>query len=269
MDVNVESLVTSIRKSRKYRVIAPETIRFLAQEEWDRHRSVKEVEQAVRKRLHNIVASFLGDPDYKEAAVALKSAFVREDNEVEREACIQVMSRHISTRERLPILKAFYRDIFRITGKPRIILDIACGLNPIAFPWMDLPVTTLYHAYDIHQERVDFINLYFTLEGLPPLAHIQDVAVNMPQEEGDVVFFFKELHRFEENYQGRGLLLLENLHARYLIVSFPAISLQGGRSLVKIYRLFMQEMIAGKGWPSQELLYANELVFVLDKGSVS
>ena len=44
------------------------------------------------------------------------------------------------------------------------VLDLACGLHPLAFPWMGLPLTTQYYAYDIHQPRVDLIGHFFNFK---------------------------------------------------------------------------------------------------------
>jgi len=127
----VERIVSSIKCSKKYRDTYEGTIRALATVEVGRHRRTRDAEKAVRRRLHLIVASHLGDPDYDEAATALAKARALGDGPF-RSACRAVLAAHVSTRERLPILADFYPAIWELTGKPRTVLDIACGLNPIA-----------------------------------------------------------------------------------------------------------------------------------------
>jgi 16S rRNA (guanine(1405)-N(7))-methyltransferase len=181
------------------------------------------------------------------------------------------MYAHLSTRERLPILDQFYDEIFAVTGRPARILDLACGLNPLAFPWMELPVLgTDFVAYDIHEPRVNFLNHYFILQGLPPLAYVHDIALQPPGESGDLALFLKEMPRFERNYAGGGRELLQSLDVRWLVVSFPTISTHGGRNLTNRYREFFFELIDGTGWPVTELLFDTELVFCAEKkpGSV-
>jgi 16S rRNA (guanine(1405)-N(7))-methyltransferase len=177
---------------------------------------------------------------------------------------------HLSTQERLPILADFYRQIFQVTGRPQRLLDVACGLNPLALPWMGLwPVNNEpvhYYAYDIHEPRIDFINYYFALAGLPSLARVQDVALHFPQETADVALFLKEMPRFERNYHGLGRPLLATLQVRWLVVSFPTISTHGGRNLTNRYRDFFYELIAGHDWPVTELLFEGELLFCANKG---
>lgn len=262
----VDTVVDAIKQSRKYRDTSEETIRQLAVEAVIEHKKPKPAEKAVRKRLHSIMAPYLGDPDYAAARQLLTDSFAGGDEKVIRAACRDLMYTHLSTRERLPILDTFYRDIFAVTGPPRRLLDIACGLNPLAFPWMGLPAAgTDFIAYDIHEPRVDFLNHYFVLQGLPPHAYVKDVAVGAPTESGDVALFLKEMPRFERNYPGHGRALLDAIDTRWLVVSFPTISTHGGRNLTNRYREFFQQMIDGSGWSAVELLFDTELVFCAEK----
>jgi 16S rRNA (guanine(1405)-N(7))-methyltransferase len=260
-----EAMVAALGASKKYRDTSAETIRALVREELARHRNPKEAEKAVRKRLHNIMAPYLGDPDYAAERVALQEAFAAGDDAGIRQVCLRILKSHESTEERLPILDRFYQQIFAITGQPGSILDIACGLNPLAFRWMNLPASTRFTAYDILEPRIELINAYFRLEGLAPLARLNDVAVEFPQEEADIALFLKELPRFERNYGKLGRPLLEALKVRWLVISFPAISLHGGRSLVEMYRRYFHEMIAGEDWRVTELAFDSELVFCVEK----
>ena len=60
---------------------------------------------------------------------------MQKDSEPElKSACRDILTLHSSTRERLPILDRFYRAVFEITGQPASILDLGCGLNPLACP---------------------------------------------------------------------------------------------------------------------------------------
>ena len=260
-----EAIVEALSRSKKYRDTSAQTIRALVNEELARHRNPKEAEKAVRKRLHNIMAPYLGDPDYSAERAELEKAFETGEDAHIRQVCLRILKSHESTDERLPILDRFYDEIFAITGKPGSILDIACGLNPLAFRWMGLPASIQFHAYDILAPRIELINAYFRLEGLAPLAQMNDVAVQFPQEEADIALFLKELPRFERNYGKLGLPLLDTLKVRWLVVSFPAISLHGGRSLVEMYRRYFGEMIAGKAWRIIEIAFDSELVFCVEK----
>ncbi len=264
-EIDVEAVVTAVKQSRKYGDTSAETIRELAEEAARQHKKPKAAVKAVRSRLHSIMAPYLGDPDYAQEARRLDEAFAAGDAAQIEAVCRDALHAHLSTRERLPILTEFYERIFGVTGKPRSLMDIACGLNPLALRWMGLDLPLDFYAYDIHEPRIDFINHYFQLESLPPLAKVQDVALEPPQKRVDVALFLKEMPRFERNYHGRGRPLLEAVRADFLVVSYPSVSTHGGRNLTSRYREFMYQLIAGYDWPVTELLFEGELVFVLDK----
>jgi 16S rRNA (guanine(1405)-N(7))-methyltransferase len=263
----VEAVVTAIKQSKKYRAASEETIRALAVEALGQYKSARQAEKAVRKRLHSIMAPYLGDPDYAAVAARLTAATAAGDAAQLRAVCRDALYAHLSTRERLPILDDFYARIFAVTGAPHRLLDIACGLNPLALPWMGLPPGAAYYAYDIHAPRIDFINHFFRLQGLSPLARLQDVALAFPAEAGDVALFLKEMPRFARNYGELGRPLLEALRVRWLVISYPTVSTHGGRSLTARYREFMQQLVDGHAWPVTELLFDGELVFIIKKGS--
>lgn len=262
----VEAIVTAVKGSKKYGDVHETTIRELAETAVPRYPRRKEAEKAVRRWLHKIVAPYLGDPDYEEAKADLDAAFAAGDPAAIKQTCAAIMNAHVSTRERLPLLNDFFRQIFAVTGRPRRILDVACGLDPLSFPWMGLEPPIDFYAYDIHEPRIDFLNHYFRLQGLPPLARVQDVAFNVPEEEGDAAFFFKELPRFARYYgDERVRPLLDGLHVPWLVLSFPAVSAHSGRDLTGRYRDFMADLAAGRPWQVTERLFPGELVFCVKK----
>ena len=267
---DVEAVVTAVKQSKKYGDTSEETIRELAEEAARQHKKTKAAVKAVRAKLHSIMAPYLGDPDYELEAERLTAAFAAGDEDAINAICEDCLNAHLSTRERMPIVNDFYERIFAITGQPQSIMDIACALNPLALRWMNLRTThhaSRFYAYDIHEPRIDFINHYFQLEGLEPLAKVQDVAMHFPQETADVALFLKEMPRFERNYHGKGRPLLEALNVNYIVLSYPSISTHGGRNLTNRYREFMVQLIEGHDWPVTELLFEGELVYVVNKGA--
>lgn len=263
----LEAVVTAVKQSHKYRDTHEATIRELAAEALRRYKKPKQAIKAVRTQLHSIMAPYLGDPDYEKEAARLTAVFATHEHTPDqiRATCADIMHAHLSNRERLPLLDQFYRDIFAVTGPPQRLLDIACALNPLAFPWMGLPNTVEYLAYDIHEPRIHFLNHYFQLQGLPPLAILQDVALDFPREQGDVALFLKELPRFARNYPGKERPFLEALNVRWLVLSFPTISTHGGRNLTNRYREFLYQLIDGHDWPVTELMFDGEVVFCVQK----
>lgn len=264
-EAQLTAVIQAIKQSKKYADTSEETIRDLAATALQQHKKPKAAIKAVRTKLHSIMAPYLGDPDYAAAADQLDAAFASGDNTAVTTTCWQILDAHLSTRERLPLLDDFYGRIWQVTGQPTALMDIACGLNPLALRWMGLDNLQALLAYDIHEPRIDFLNHYFRLEGLPPLAKLQDVALHLPQETADVALFLKEMPRFARNYPGQERPLLDAINANWLVLSFPTVSTHGGRNLTGRYRDFMHQLIADKPWPLTELMFNGEMVFCIRK----
>jgi 16S rRNA (guanine(1405)-N(7))-methyltransferase len=148
---------------------------------------------------------------------------------------------------------------------PETVLDLACGLHPLGLPWMGLPAGARYHAYDLHRPRVELINRFFQLWGLPQLASCQDILVEPPRVEADVAFFFKEAHRFEQRQRGCNRAFWQAIRARWLLVSLPTSSLTGRRNLVEGQRALVARTVEGLGWRVQEIQAQDELIFCIQK----
>jgi 16S rRNA (guanine(1405)-N(7))-methyltransferase len=264
-------VIAAIKGSRKYRAVGEETIRALAQHAWPEHQKRKALEKAVRRRLHGIAATHLGDPDYAALAEALGEALGRGDGEAERTLCEGALLQHLSTRERWPYLREFYAAIFEHTGVPATLLDLACGLGPLSLPWMGLPASTHVWAYDVHEPRVAMIDGWLRARGQAGGAELRDIVLRPPSERADVALLLKELHRLQRNYGGVGsgavgVEWLASIPARHLVVSLPAFSAHGGRRLVERYRGMMAALVEGRDWATHELVFEHEVVFCLDTG---
>lgn len=266
-DLPVEELARELAQSKKYRQLdlCLDTVRDVIAQEARTHTGSRTALDAARKKLHNIVAPYLGDPDYPQAAARLDQAFQSRDAAQIRQACAEIMQAHVSTRERLPLLEGLYPALFALTGMPHTILDLACGLHPLSLPWMGLPATTQYHAYDILAERVGFLNHFFTLHGLASTAKVQDILVNPPTETGDVAFVFKEIHRFEQRQRGVTLKLLDALQVPYIVVSLPTQNMSGQIDFTESYRRMFYKIVGQRAWTVREVVFPGEMFFVVNK----
>jgi 16S rRNA (guanine(1405)-N(7))-methyltransferase len=260
-------MINNIQNSRKYRELGlnPETIRDLILQEAPNQPSPKTLRKTVRRKLHNIVAPYLGEPDYQSLAVKLNALVNTEVNSEEvRAFCLEVLSEHASTSERIPFMETFYQRIFAVTGRPETLLDLACGLHPLAFPWMGLPRTTQYHAYDIIQPRIDCINAFFRKIGLAPLAKNKDILARPPQIQADLCLFLKEAHRFEKRSAGCNQAFWASLNTKWLAVSLPTQDLAGTHSLEEQHRELVEANLPEGCQGMQELSFKNETVFLIE-----
>ncbi len=228
----------------------------------------RELVKIVRRKLHNIMAPYLEELSYTEASSWI-DALDPHDATAVREICARILLSHASSRERLPLLEDFYRRIFEVVGTPVSIMDLACGFHPFSLPWMGLPVEVQFFAYDIHQPRVDLINLFFRKMGLQPLAEVRDVLVNPPQQQADVALIFKEAHRMEKRKPGCSRPFWQALQTRWLLVSLPSTDLSGSHDLAGKHRDLVAGIVDGLPWTVEEIVFPNEIVFVIDKGEAA
>ena len=264
---DVEALVEQIAGAKKYRNvgISRDTVRDILLTELERQPNLKAAIHSTRKKLHEVIALYLGDPDYDRALARLEAAARRDDTATMQTICMDVMRSHDSTRERLPLLDTFYPRIFAVTGVPQTVLDVACGLNPLAIPWMGLPEGATFYAYDIHRQRVAFLDAYLKLAGVGGGALEQDILVDPPRESGDVALLLKEIHRMEKRRKGIVLPLLDALDVRWIVISSPTRSRTGRRDVKAAYRQQVHNIVADRPWPITEIEFDSELVYCLAK----
>lgn len=264
MDEQLERLITEVLKGSKYRAVTPDLIRVVGAQELAARRSFKDAVKATRGRLHQVAGAFLDRaPRYEAWLDELRSA---PDSATLRETCRVIMASHASTRERLPQLEAFYAGVFAALPPVSSLLDAACGLNPLATPWMTLAPGARYMACDLYADMCAFIGAALPILGLTGEAAVWDLAASVPPWEVDVALVLKTLPVLEHTRRGAGRDLLRGLAARHLVVSFPTRSL-GGRDvgMAATYRGQIEAIATGEGWAYATLNLANEIVFIVMK----
>ncbi len=263
----LQQLLEAVQASAKYRHIDAEFIRSLGAGELEKRRSLKEAIKATKNKLHQVGAAYQDNtPRYARWLEALQSASQAGDPAHLQATCREIMSHHASTRERLPFLPCFYSAILADIAPVHSVLDIACGLNPLAIPWMPLAPGARYYACDIYQDMIDFLNASFPLLHVDGEAMVCDVIQQCPAHKVDVAFVLKTIPVLEQVDKNAGRRLLQSIQADHLVVSFPGASLGGkGKNMDANYGSHFNELIAGQPWSIQRFSYATELVFVIHR----
>ena len=266
------ALVEAVQSSTKYRGVCGELIKRIGAQELGKRRNLKEAIKATKNKLHQVGGAFLDTEEFSYDAwlERLRLALQTDDQSRLRETCRAIMSRHASTRERLPLLERFYAEIFALLPPVHSVLDIACGLHPLAIPWMPLAENAAYYAYDIYADMANFLQAWMAMLPVQGLAWSSDVLQSCPTQRADVAFLLKALPCLEQIDASAGQRLLHGIQADYLVVSFPARSL-GGRQkgMVEHYETRFSALLAEtQRWRvSGRLAFASELVFVTERTS--
>ena len=263
---DISRMTEKVLHSRKYAGMGlpADTIRDLIIQEAAAGHSAKDTENSMREKLHQIIAPYLGDPDYALEEQRLAEAAAQGDDAI-RKWCLHILSVHTSSRERIPHMEAFYGAIFERIGKPESILDVACAFNPFAFPWMSLPKGTSYHAYDLHTPRVRLLNSFFRAYDMEPLAEVRDILLDPPDVPADTAFFFKEAHRFESRKKGCNRNFWISLPVKTIVVTLPAENLTGTHQMRDRQRSLIEKNIEGLNWQTEETEIAGEMIFIIRK----
>ena len=242
----LQYIIEKVKSDRKYSAIGlPDaTIEDIAQQELTRHPKVEVALNNTKAILHNVVAPYLDDVDYPQAKKQVDEAFALGNEEAIRQTALKILEQHESTRERLPYLEQFYEVIRTVCRPLSIIIDLACGLNPLALPFMGMTELVRYYAYDIHQPRVELINQFFKGWGLEPLAEVRDVLVHPSQIQADAAFLFKEAHRMEKRRKGSSRDLIKVISARVVFISLPTRSLDRRHNLSARMERLVKEIFA-------------------------
>lgn len=267
-EIRLDDVLARVAVSRRYRHVDEVVVRRLAIEEIAKSSNVADAEKRTKRRLHQIFGAYTGQPDYPQRLLALAGAIDGDDAAPVREVCRAAMAVHVSTRERLPILDRFYTELFAITGVPSTICDVACGLNPLAVPWMDLPAGARYVACDIDSQLVGFVAASLDLFGVSALAELRDVVTSPPSFDADIALLLKSVPCLDQQDPGAAGRVLAGLRARHIVVSFPSQSI-GGRpkGMARTYRTRFAALLDELGWQDRrvgELDLPGELVFVIE-----
>jgi len=263
-------LINAAKNSKKYRSldIPDDMLIDILDYESIIHTSSNDLEKAFREKLHNIVAPYLDVLNYDSEIEIIKNMASHIGTDKIKEYGRGILSKHASTRERLPYLDDLYLRLFEITGTPKSILDLACGLHPFGIPWMNLDPSVLYYAYDIHKPRVEFINHLLTFLGHQALSFQQDILIAPPQVKAEVAFFFKEAHRFEKRKPGCNLEFWKSLQVEWLIVSLPSTDLKRHHDLVNKHQLLLMNSIPDNFHQAHRMIIGDEIFFFLENYDV-
>ena len=260
---SVAEVVSAVQTSKRYQWVLPAVVERLASEEIPKSRNAADAQKRTKRRLHQIFGAYASPLPY--ATVAARIDALPPGAEELEDTCRWILGLHSSTRERLPLLPAFFADIFRLTGRPTSIFDVACGLNPFAWPWMGLDASCAYFAFDIDLQLQGVLERLLTRLGVEHQVGVVDVLTPFEAPHADVALLLKTIPCLEQQRAGAGLEVLDRLHARWRVVSYPTQSLGGrGKGMAHTYRMQFAAMLEQRPWTFSELDFPGELVFVID-----
>ena len=255
-----------INKS-KYSQIAPRLVEAIARKELEKGRSIKKAIKETAGKLHQAAAGYF--PRKVNYSHLIKE-LIRLPADLEapesKRFCLHAMEAHSSTRERLPILETFFRETLASIAPVRSILDLGCGMNPMALAWMPVSENPAYYGCDIFQDLVGFLEQFrghFKTRGMFSVCNLLDLHFTNQAQVGFLLKTLTCLEQLEKDIAGK---LLETVPCEYLLVSYPVKSMGGrGKGMRKNYEEQFIELTAGKGWRVTRFEFTDELAFLVKK----
>ncbi len=214
----MKSLIQKI-KSKKYSSLSDDIIEqeinsFLRKKPKAKD---KKIIKEVKARLHKIYGSF--QVKKKKKRDVLLEELKQNPNSIDLHR--KILETNLSTKERLKAYNTLYYRIFQITKKPKSILDLGSGINPISYPFLEC--NPKYTAIEIDQDDVNFINEYFKIKNIKGTAFLKTINKDKIKElpKTDITFLFKILdpleskkgHKFSEE-------LIKAIKSKYIVASF-------------------------------------------------
>ncbi|MFA5303387.1 MAG: hypothetical protein WC393_02520 [Candidatus Nanoarchaeia archaeon] len=209
----------------------------------------------LKKELYEIHSNYYKNFNYIKALSILKKSSSKETHE-------KLLKKYDSNR--FIVLKDLYEKIFKITGKPKVLVDLACGLNPLTLPWMNLESNCNYYCYDLEQNLIDFLNEYFKTIKKGYKAFLCDALTNPPKIKSDIVLLFKSSTCFEWQSPKSTAELLEKLNTDYLVLS---VMLRGEKN-INGTRNYLNSIIGEflKGKETHEIILKKEYFLIIKIG---
>lgn len=257
-----EEVARLVAASAKYGGIDADLVAAVAAAEAPKAGNEADAVKRVKRKLHQLVGAYLDvRMPFADWLARIEAAG---DDAARRAACREILAHHASTRERLAELDAFYAAVFADMPAPRRVADLACGLNPLARPFMPIPRDTPYFACDVHRPLVDFVAAALGRLGHPIETAVCNLLAGVPRLDADVVLILKSLPCLEQADRAAGRRLLAAIDAPLIVVSYPTASLGGARrGMAEFYEERFRQIVPRERFEIETRRFATELMFRL------
>lgn len=265
--MQVEELVRKVQANSKYESIVRGFVERLSADTLAKGLTGKAAVKDVRGTLHQVGGAYFKLPiDFNKATAALKHLSKDLKADEFKRFCLEQMNMHASTAERLPILEDFFKISLSPIAPITSVLDLACGLTPLAIPWIPLAEEYTYQACDIYLDMMNFLQSFFDHFSINGRVFTCDIIDTLPDEPTQVAFLLKSMPCLERLDKDIGSHLLEKINAEHILVSFPVHSLGGRKKgMQDFYQQHFYEIVHGKPWIIQEFEFKTELAFLVSK----
>lgn len=170
----------------------------------------------------------------------------------------ELLKTHSSTLERLEFYPELKNLIISLDIKS--ILDIGCGLNPLALASQGIE----YHALDIKEDEIELVKEFFKkneIKGSAFSYNIRDIeSGSLPH--ADLCLLFKILDILDDHRLAQKTI--KTVECRCFLISFSTRTLSG-KPMNHIRRPWIERILAKNGFSFKIIKSKNEIFYLAEK----
>lgn len=172
----------------------------------------------------------------------------------------ELLKTHSSTQERL----SDYPFIEKLLSELNVhsILDLGCGLNPLAIAKKEY----IYYAADIKEDELKIVESFFRKNNISGKTFVCDLrkirGCSLPS--ADVCLLFKVLDIIDLKGHANAAAVLDSVHCKHIIASFPSRKLSG-KKMNRPHRAWFEKMLSSKGLSYKRFDTSNEIFYVITR----
>ena len=260
--MNKNEICAEILGSKKYANIDPSIVERLCEETIPKYPKRKDVVKAIKKELHIIHESFLGE-DCHQRATSLISNYSGSDLSSDKELTLKLLELHSSTKERLTQVDEIYSFISEYISLENDVIDLGCGFNPLVLPFFETKPKN-YTALDINQATIELLNYYFEQCKLPYQAGLCDAVGKTNEKQADILLLFKLFPLLERQKKGQAFEIIRSYNCKRYIISFPLKSASGKeKGMEKYYTDFFEQGLPTYFSIKEKKIFDNEMFYIV------
>ncbi len=173
----------------------------------------------------------------------------------------ELLKHHSSTKERIndyPLLIDIIQKL-----KPKSILDLGCGINPLAIAQKGI----FYHAYDIKNEDLEIVSAFFKENSLSGDVHHADIRNISKFPDTDLCLILKVLDILGNNKIELSKKFLTEIQAKTFIISFATKTLSG-IPMNRPYRRWFEKILIELNLKYKVVRTSQELFYIISKEKI-
>ncbi len=250
-----EDIIREIKKKKELSGITDSLVSSLLEDYLEKNRlSLEKLAPSYRKILIKDIRASL-----REHVGRFKSSLKDRKKLLERGEISKLLRTHLSTKERIdfyPRLKEMIKNL-----SPSSILDLGCGINPIALAEKDVK----YYASDVNLDDLELVRLFFKkkkIQGETFVCDMRDInRCSFPS--ADICLILKVFDILGKDDYEIAKNVMNKIECKQAIVSFSTKTLSG-KSLSQKRRMWFEKLLDRSGHRFEIVNSDNEIFYVIE-----